>query len=86
MLLSVMIPTRTALAAYGPPSTPSRAKMLIETRLGAAQLIAHQAPIALRPDDPSLLTAIAPPTRKACATTSPATSTPCSCCWRRCPW
>ncbi|GAA1990092.1 ABC transporter permease [Catenulispora subtropica] len=64
MLLSVMIPTSTALAGYGPPGEPSRAKMLIETKLGAAQLIAHQAPIVLRPDDPTLLTAIAPPDPK----------------------
>jgi putative ABC transport system permease protein len=64
MLLSVMIPSSTALAGYGPPNQPSRAKMLIETKLGAAQLIAHQAPIVLRPDDPTLFTAIAPPDPK----------------------
>jgi putative ABC transport system permease protein len=60
MLLSVVIPTSTALAGYGPPTTV-RAKMLVETRLGAAQLVARQAPIVLRPDDPGLFTATAPP-------------------------
>jgi len=60
LLLSVVIPTSTALAAYGPP-VDDRAKMLIETRLGAAQLIARQAPLALRPDAPQRFTAAAPP-------------------------
>lgn len=56
---SVMIPVTTALAAYGPPTDP-RASMLIQTRLGASQLIARQAALALRPDDPTLFTVTAP--------------------------
>lgn len=56
---SVMIPTSTALATYGPPVEP-RARMLIQTRLGAAQLIAGQAARALRPDNPALFTVAAP--------------------------
>lgn len=60
MLLGVIIPTSTALAAYGPPTQP-RASMLIQTRVGAAQLVARQAPPLLRPDDPQLFTVIAPP-------------------------
>jgi putative ABC transport system permease protein len=56
---SVMIPTSTALADYGPPTGP-RASMLIQTRLGAAQLIARQAARALRPDNPKLFTVTAP--------------------------
>jgi putative ABC transport system permease protein len=64
-LLSIFIPTETATQVFGAPTTSSPARMLIETRLGAAALIAHQAPIALRPDDPSLLQATAPPTSQA---------------------
>lgn len=56
---AVMIPTSTALADYGPPTSP-RARMLIQTRLGAAPLIAHQAARALRPDNPRLFTVAAP--------------------------
>ncbi|MEJ3748578.1 ABC transporter permease [Actinomycetes bacterium KLBMP 9797] len=56
---AVMIPTTTALAAYGPPVEP-RARMLVHTRLGAAQLIAGQAARALRPDNPALFTVTAP--------------------------
>ncbi len=59
LLLNVIIPSSTALAAYGPPILP--AKMLIEVRLGAGKVVAQQAPIALRPDAPERLTAVAPP-------------------------
>jgi putative ABC transport system permease protein len=34
--------------------------MLVHTRLGAAQVVAHQLPVAIRPDDPKLLSATAP--------------------------
>ena len=61
VLLSVIIPRATALAAYGQPDESARAQMLVETRLGAAQLIARQAARALRPDNPGLLNAVAPP-------------------------
>ncbi len=60
LLLSVIVPDTTALSAYGEP-TDQRANMLIETRLGAAQLIAHQAALALRPDEPNLFKISAPP-------------------------
>ncbi len=59
-LLGVMIPSSTALEAYGPPVS-SPAQMVIHVRLGAARLIAEQAPLALRPDKPQLLTAVPPP-------------------------
>lgn len=59
-LLSVIIPSSTALAAYGPP-VGQRASMLVETRLGAAQLVARQAPLALRPQEPQRFKAVAPP-------------------------
>ena len=59
-LLGMEIPSSTALEEYGVP-TDSPAQALIHTQLGAAQLIARQAPIALDPQDPQLLQAIAPP-------------------------
>jgi putative ABC transport system permease protein len=61
MLLGMIIPSSTALKLYRlSPSLP--AQMLIRTRLGAAQLVASQAPEALDPDDPGALSAVAPPT------------------------
>ncbi|WP_211588910.1 ABC transporter permease [Allorhizocola rhizosphaerae] len=60
LLLSVIIPTATALALYGPP-IEHPATMLIETRLGAARVVADQVSIALRPDAPNRLKATAPP-------------------------
>ncbi|MCA2218842.1 ABC transporter permease [Jidongwangia harbinensis] len=60
LLLSVIIPTGTALRAYQPPHE-QRAKMLIETRLGAAALVASQAALALRPDAPERFKVTAPP-------------------------
>ncbi|WP_037607391.1 ABC transporter permease [Streptacidiphilus rugosus] len=59
-LLGMMIPSSTALSLYGPP-VDSPAQALVHTRLGAAQLIARQAPLALRPDQPGLLQAVPPP-------------------------
>ncbi|WP_225848305.1 ABC transporter permease [Streptomyces sp. HPF1205] len=59
-LTGVLIPSSTALREYGPPADPP-AQGLIQTRVGAAQLIAEQAPLALRPDQPQLLTAVPPP-------------------------
>ncbi|GGU32376.1 ABC transporter permease [Streptomyces violascens] len=59
-LLGVLIPSNTALSAYGPPSD-NPAQALIHTRPGAAQLVARQAPLALRPDHPELLHAVPPP-------------------------
>jgi putative ABC transport system permease protein len=59
-LLGVLIPAQTALASYGKPNVHNAPSMLIETRLGAAQLIARQAPTALRPDNSTLLQAVSP--------------------------
>ncbi|MEV0639416.1 ABC transporter permease [Streptomyces sp. NPDC050619] len=59
-LLSVLIPSSTALDAYGAP-TDDPAEALIRTRPGAAPLIAAQAPPALLPDHPGLLRAVPPP-------------------------
>jgi putative ABC transport system permease protein len=60
-LLGVIIPAKTAMRDYGLPQVASAATMLIQTRIGAAQLVARQAPAALRPDDAGLLQAVAPP-------------------------
>ncbi|WP_078851859.1 ABC transporter permease [Streptomyces sp. NRRL B-3229] len=59
-LLSVLIPSSSALNAYGPP-TDDPAQALIRTRTGAAALIARQAPLALLPAHPGLLHAVPPP-------------------------
>jgi putative ABC transport system permease protein len=58
---AAIIPSTTALELYGPPSTESPAQMMIRTKLGAAQLIARQAPYALRPDAPQYFAVDAPP-------------------------
>ncbi len=58
---SVIIPASVALRSYGPPDPATPATMIIHTRLGAARLVARQAPVALRPDDPRLLSAVAAP-------------------------
>ena len=64
-LLSVMIPSSTALSLYGPPAAYSSdgggAHMLIQTQVGAADLIAAEAPTALLPTAPARLHANAPP-------------------------
>jgi putative ABC transport system permease protein len=60
MLMGIVIPDSTALAAYGPP-TDTPAQAFIRTRVGAGQLIARQAALALRPDQPNLLQAVPPP-------------------------
>lgn len=61
-LLGLMIPAATALTEYGNPNPATMpATLLISTKVGAAALVARQAPIALRPDAPQRLTAVAPP-------------------------
>ncbi|MFD6564667.1 ABC transporter permease [Micromonospora profundi] len=60
VLVDVVLPATTALEAYGPPRE-QRAEMMVETRVGAAQLIASQAPLALRADAPDLFNAVPPP-------------------------
>ena len=58
--LGVTVPESTALHLWGPPQSYNPAQMLIHTKLGAAQVVAEQAAVALRPDDPKLLSATAP--------------------------
>ncbi|MFI8769641.1 ABC transporter permease [Streptomyces sp. NPDC053792] len=59
LLLSVIVPPKTAERMWGPPR--DGAAMLISTDLGAATQIAEQAPTALRPDHPEYLKAVPPP-------------------------
>lgn len=61
LLLGVIVPTVTATESFGPPSSASPAHMLIQTRLGAAQLIASQAPLELSAEHPERFKAIPPP-------------------------
>ncbi|MDP9795141.1 putative ABC transport system permease protein [Catenuloplanes nepalensis] len=60
LLLSVIIPAGTAMDTYGPPTDP-RAEMIVETRPGAAAVVAGQLAVALRPDAPERFTVLAPP-------------------------
>jgi putative ABC transport system permease protein len=50
MNLGVIVPENTAIHLWGLPRNGRAAQMLIHTRLGAAQVVAAQAPIALRPE------------------------------------
>lgn len=60
--LGLLVPASTALDEFGPPSPGVMpATMVIHTRLGAARLVAAQAPLAIRPDAPDRLASIAPP-------------------------
>lgn len=60
VLSSVVVPASTAIDVWGEPlGTPIR--VAIETEPGAAQLVADQAPYALRPTQPDTLAVLAPP-------------------------
>jgi putative ABC transport system permease protein len=52
---AVILPASTALDVYGPPSASAPARLLARTELGAAELIAVQAPLALAPGSPGSL-------------------------------
>lgn len=58
--LGVTVPESTALNLWGKPKSSDAAQMLIHTRLGAAQVVAAQVPVALQPGNPKLLAASAP--------------------------
>lgn len=59
---AIIIPGGTAQARFG---LRGPSKVVVETEVGAARLIAGQAPLALRPADPSVLRAVSPPEAKA---------------------
>jgi putative ABC transport system permease protein len=58
--VGVTVPASTALRLWGPP-TREQAEMLIHTRLNAAKVVSEQAPVAIRPDNPTLLKGAAAP-------------------------
>jgi macrolide transport system ATP-binding/permease protein len=61
LLGSVIIPEGTARRDFGLSSPGS---IVIETRIGATTLIARQAPLAVRPDDPKTVKIVSPPEPK----------------------
>src|SRR5690606_14756428 len=61
LLLSVTVPSSTALAHWGGPARGERARMLISTRLGAATQVAHNAATALDPAHPERFKVVPPP-------------------------
>jgi putative ABC transport system permease protein len=60
LLTGVILPSSTSDQLFGPPAADNPAQMVIWTRVGAAQLISRQAPLALRPDDPGLFQSVPP--------------------------
>ncbi|MFJ8473679.1 ABC transporter permease [Kitasatospora sp. NPDC094011] len=60
LLNAVIVPRKTAERTWA-PSADDRPRMLITTRLGAAAQVADEAALALRPERPDRLHAIAPP-------------------------
>jgi peptidoglycan hydrolase-like protein with peptidoglycan-binding domain len=65
LLAGVLIPRGTAARFYGHATARNQGQMIIRTELGAARLIAEQAPLALRPEHPDLFTAVPPPDPRA---------------------
>jgi putative ABC transport system permease protein len=63
LLGGLMVPSTVAEQDFGPPQGNSPPQMLIWTRIGAADQVAAEVPYALRPDDPDVLQANAPPDR-----------------------
>jgi putative ABC transport system permease protein len=61
LLLSIIVPEGTAERVWGPPPNGETIRMIVETRLGAATVVAGQIAVALRPDDVHRLKVIAPP-------------------------
>ena len=59
LLLAVIIPTTSANAQFD--TRNAERTVIIDTAPGAAQLIGHQAPLALRPQQPERLQALVPP-------------------------
>lgn len=59
LLSAVIVPSRTVEEVWG--ARHAQRSMLIDTSLGAAQLVGRQAPRQLRPHDPERLVAVVPP-------------------------
>lgn len=60
VLFTVLVPRGTAEAMWGPPDSDTPV-MLVDTEVGAAQVVADQAALALRPDAPEAFRVIPPP-------------------------
>lgn len=60
LLGAILIPTATARAHFGEPLTSKPADVLIRCRPGAAPVVAEQAGVALRPDQPESVSVSAP--------------------------
>ncbi|WP_406199923.1 ABC transporter permease [Kitasatospora sp. NBC_01560] len=60
LLLSVTVPRGAAEKLWGPPRQ-DRAKMIVATRIGAAQQVAAEAPLALDPAHPENFKPVPPP-------------------------
>lgn len=60
MLFAAIVPRHTAEGMWGPPGS-DRARMLVETRVGAAGVVGEQIALALRPDAPELFKVTTPP-------------------------
>jgi putative ABC transport system permease protein len=61
VLSGLIIPSTTAMKDFGLPASTAPAQMVIWTKLGAADRVASEAPLALRPDAPKVLQSVAPP-------------------------
>jgi macrolide transport system ATP-binding/permease protein len=59
-LSSIFIPEQIALDIFGEPLVETPAQMRIQTEVGAAEVVASQISLALRPDQPALLQVIPP--------------------------
>jgi putative ABC transport system permease protein len=63
LLGGLIMPSTVAEQDFGLPQGSSPPQMLIWTRIGAADQVAAEVPYALRPDDPDVVQAVAPPDR-----------------------
>lgn len=65
LMLSVLVPEQTVRQLWGLPGRGEPMRVTVETRLGAAQTVAAQAAVALRPDAANRLKVMAPPDPRA---------------------
>ncbi|KAB1943443.1 ABC transporter permease [Micromonospora sp. ALFpr18c] len=65
LLFAVLVPRKTAELYWGPATAEAPAKMLIETRIGAATTVAEEIAVALRPDAPEAFKVTPPPDPRA---------------------
>ena len=58
--LGIIVPAQTARELFGPPDSTSDSTLVVRTRPGAAEVVADQLAVAVRPDRPELV-AVVPP-------------------------